>query len=352
MRTHPAETMKKILFMILSVCLAAACLTGCGKKSKFALGQYKGLKYTAQTFEVTDEEIENYVLVLQNQYLTYETLKDRENTEVKSGDIVNIDYQGILEGQTEPFQGGTAAGTHLEIGSGRFIAGFEEGLIGKKPGQAVVLNLTFPEQYYEDLAGKNVKFTVTINAIEKAVVPPATDEMVEDYTEGMFKTLQEYRDYTREYLLKKKQDNFKSTLKEELLQQVVASTKFDTLDEKKLNEYYTTLVNYYAALASSKGISIDTLISATGKSSDEFYAELKAISEKTMKEELVLNEIISKENITLTDEMYNSMISEYMERYEYEDRAKFESDYTVEKIRRSMLFDLALKVILDNAVAE
>ena len=135
MRAHPEETMKKTLLIILSLCLAAACLTGCGKeKSKFSIGNYKGLKYQAQTIEVTDEEVDKLVKSLEEQYITYKIDEARMETPVKSGDVVNIDYEGILAGETKPFDGGSAKGTHLEIGSGRFIAGFEDGLIGKKPG--------------------------------------------------------------------------------------------------------------------------------------------------------------------------------------------------------------------------
>ena len=144
-----------------------------------------------------------------------------------------------------------------------------------------------------------------------------------------------------------------ASLKEELLGQVVAATTFDKLDEKKLEDYYGNLVNYYTALASNRGVSLETYISAYyGKSSNEFYAELKSIAEKTMKEELVLNEIISKEKIELTDASYSEKITEYMDRYGYTDQAKFEQDYTVEKIRQSMLFDLAIQKIIDYAVAE
>ena len=361
MRVHPAETMKKTLLMILSVCLVAACLTGCGKeKSNFSLGEYKGLKYAGQTFEAKDEEVDNLVKALENQYITYETLEDRQDTEVKNGDIVNIDYEGILVGQSTPFDGGTAKGAHLEIGSGNFIDGFESGLIGKKPGETVVLNLQVPDQYYENVAGKKVNFTVKINAIEKKVVPTVTDEMVADYTEGLFKTVEEYRNYARQYIIKQKESTFMTALKDELLKQVISTSKFDKLDEKKLESYYNDLVNYYSALASSKGISMETYIAAyygnTSESaevlSEKFYAELKNVAEKTMKEELVLNEIISKEKITLTDEKYKSMISDYMTKYGYSEQADFEAAYTVEKIRQSMLYDLAMQALVDYAVAQ
>ena len=162
------------------------------------------------------------------------------------------------------------------------------------------------------------------------IIPTISDEMVADYTDGLFKTVAEYRDYAKQYIENQKKESYRVSLKEELLGQVVASTTFDKLDEKKLDDYYSNLVNYYTALASNRGVSIETYISAYyGKSSNEFYAELKSIAEKTMKEELVLNEIISKEKIELTDASYSEKITEYMDRYGYTDQAKFEQDYTV-----------------------
>lgn len=341
--------------MVLAVCLTIAALTACGKeKSRFKLGEYKGLKYTNEEITVTEEDLDALLTSLQNSYLKYETDESRAETVVRKGDVVNIDYSGVLDGETEPFAGGTASGSHLEIGSNNFVSGFEDGLIGSKPGETVTLPLTFPTDYYPQYAGKKVTFTVKINAIEKKILPELTDSLIEDYTEGRMKTIQEYREYAKEYLQASREATFKTNVKNTLLKEIVASSTFDKLDESKVNSGYEDLLNYYTSLASQNSMTLEKYVSASGysKSIQEFYAELKASAEETVKEEIVLNEIVSKEKITLTEENYNALVETYMSRYGYSDKSKFEQDYGVENIRKSMLYDMALKFIFDSAVAE
>lgn len=347
--------MKKRILMILAVCVMLVCLTGCGdRKSRFKLGEYKGLSYKNEEITVSEEDLTALLNSLQNSYVKYEVDESRAEKAIRKGDIVNIDYTGVLEGQTEPFEGGTTKGAHLEIGSGNYIPGFEDGLVGKKVGDTVELKLTFPEQYYTDFAGKNVTFTVKINAIENKIVPELNDALIEDYTEGKIKTIREYKDYAREYLLAQKQANFNTQVKNELLSKIVSTTTFDKMDQQRIDSAYEDLLKYYTSMASQSGLSLEDFVVKSGysKSLQEFYAEMKASAEETVKEEIVLNEIVAKEKITLTDETYNSLIDAYMSRYGYTERDKFEQDYTKDRIRRSMLFDMALKFILDNAKAE
>lgn len=346
--------MKKRLLMLLIAGLMIVGLTACKEKSRFKLGEYKGLTYKNKTIEVTEEDLDALLTSLHNSYLTYETLEERKETPVQKGDVVNIDYVGVLEGQTEPFSGGSANGKHLEIGANEFVPGFEDGLIGARVGDTVKVNLTFPEQYYPEFAGKNVVFTVKINAIEKKVLPELNDSLISDYTEGKITTIQAYKEYAKEYLQASREASFKTEVKGELLDKIVASSTFDKLDQKKVDDCYQDLLKYYNSLASQSNMSLEDYVKESGytKSLQEFYAEMKASAEDTVKQEIVLEEIISKEKISLTEENYNSMIEVYMSRYGYKDKAKFEQDYTVERIRKSMLYDLALKVIFDNAVAE
>lgn len=343
--------MKKYITLSLIVGLLCVCFSGCGKKdSGITLGQYKGLTYKEQTISVSEDEINRLLEGVRNSSIEYEKDESRNETMTKNGDVVNIDYTGILDGESTPFQGGSAKGSHLELGSASFISGFEEGLVGKRVGDTVTLNLTFPTQYYAQYAGKKVTFTVTINAIEKKIVPEMSDALIAKYTDNKIVTVQAYKEYANQYLLAQKNAEFESSLKAELVKRVVQDTKFGKLDQDKLDQYYSDVVKYYNALASRKGLTLETYVANSyGKSMEEFYADLKGVAEETMKEEIVLNEIISKENIVLSDEQYNSMISEYMGNYGYTDRAKFETDYTVAKIRQSMLYDLAMKLITDSA---
>ena len=157
------------------------------------LGEYKGLEVTLESTEVTDEEIDQQVA---SNLSASDKLEEVKEGTVESGDVANIDYEGKLNG--EAFEGGTDKGYDLTIGSGTFIDGFEDGLIGKKIGDTVDLNLTFPENYGStELAGKDVVFTVTINSVKRA--PELTDALVAEISDE-YKTVEEYRNSIKEQL--------------------------------------------------------------------------------------------------------------------------------------------------------
>ena len=163
---------KKIITALLTGVMVLA--VGCGSKAgsgNITLGEYKGITVTSISQDAFDAEINN---ILEGYAEFVEVDRPAQN-----GDIVNINYVGTLDG--EEFEGGadtSDAGTDLELGAGMFIEGFEEGLIGAKAGEEKVLNLKFPEDYYEDLAEKDVVFTVTVNRVQEKVVPELTDEFV------------------------------------------------------------------------------------------------------------------------------------------------------------------------------
>jgi len=190
---------KRVISMaaFLAVALLAA---GCGKKEiKVAdynvddyvkLGDYKNIvvEYT-KSFAVTDEEVEEQIKSILQTNTTFENITNRDTA--KEGDYVNIDYQGKIGGQA--FQGGTATGADIQIGSGTFIPGFEDQLVGAKVGTTFDINVKFPENYKTtDLAGKDAVFTITLNAIRKKVTPELTDEYVQKVS-TQSKTVKEYK---------------------------------------------------------------------------------------------------------------------------------------------------------------
>lgn len=210
--------MKKRMIYMLAVSAMMVWLTACGKQSAdtsginpddyVTLGDYSNLTAEYELKTVSEEDIDNQVDMELGYYIdsynlySYEPVTNRD--EVQDGDMVNIDYVGKKDGVA--FDGGTASGYYLEIGSGTFIPGFEEGLIGKKRGETVDLNLTFPETYHSDeLAGADVVFTVTINEIcdaEKVNTPAYDDELIARLSEfGFgFDSMDAYRENVRQYL--------------------------------------------------------------------------------------------------------------------------------------------------------
>ena len=203
---------RKILFAGLLVTMAVS-MSGCGKADGenadslddinpdeyVTLGDYKNLEINVDHYEVKDDEVKQYVAKDLDNYVDNYDLYDYTTTDkqtVSTNDIVNIDYEGKKDGVA--FSGGTAQGAHLEIGSGRFIDGFEDGLLGANVGDTVELNLTFPEDYGNDeLNGQEVVFTVSINSIDESHLP--------DYDEAFFANLgidnvtnyDEYLDYAK-----------------------------------------------------------------------------------------------------------------------------------------------------------
>ena len=183
---------KKTFLLSLCLCLMLA-FTGCSKNDSTAddnsttenttvasngevtLGEYKGIEVVMESTDVTDAEIQVRLDNFVASNATVEEITDR--TDVQDGDVANIDYVGKIDG--EAFDGGSAEGTDLTIGSGTFIDGFEEQLVGATVGETIDINVTFPENYTsKDLAGKEATFTVTINSIGKSVTPELTDELV------------------------------------------------------------------------------------------------------------------------------------------------------------------------------
>lgn len=323
-------------------------------QDEMILGKYKGLIYENKTFEVSNEEFENLFAVVLENYATYEPIASRKGTTVKRGDFVDIDYSGVLDGQDNPFEGGIGKGYILEIGGGRFIPGVEDGLIDAKQGETVKLSLTFPdEQYYEDFAGKKVTFTVTVNDIVEKKVPEMNDELIAEYSNGQFKTVDDYKTYVSEYIIQKKEQTYMGEVRGILLDQVVSNTKFGKLDSEKLDGYYNDIKSSYASEALKNNMNLEEYLSVTyNMTLGEFDEQLKSVAEQTMKEEMVLNAIISAEKIVLTEEQYRTMAEEYMNELGYTDRMKLEEDYSKEELRQKMLFDLAINVIMENAVAE
>lgn len=346
--------MKKFTRIIFICVMAATVMSACGKKDKeVTLGQYKGLTYEKVDQTVTDAEMDALMASLQKKFIKYEVMEDRAGSTVKNGDFVNIDYSGTLVGETTPFEGGSAKGKHLEIGSKSFIAGFEDGLVGKKVGETFTLHLTFPDNYYATYAGKQVDFVVTINAVEKQIIPEITDQIISDYTSKKYTTVDSYKEYARQFMQTQKEVQYEDKVKNDLVKQVIRNAKFSKIDQKKLDGYYNDILTYYNTLAVNNDMSLEHYILTTRmETMDEFRAELRGLAEDTLKESLVLNEIISKEKITLSEEQYRTNMPEYLEEYGFTTQEEFEKAYTVQKIRQSMLYDMAMQFLYDNAVGQ
>ncbi|WP_394523794.1 trigger factor [Lacrimispora sp. JR3] len=318
--------MKKIFKVCMCGLIAATLISGCSKKDvketagskteatessaqetvavkdltdidngKVTLGKYKGIEVTKEKVEVTDEEINQAI----ESDLSAKMKKVDVDRPVKDGDVVNIDYVGTKDGVA--FEGGTAKGTDLTIGSNQFIDGFEDGLIGAKKGDKVSLNLTFPEKYKNaDLAGKPVVFEVTINSVQEKQIPELNDAFVQENTS--FKTIDEYKEDKKQTLLKSKNEQAEQKVKNDIYTAIAKEAKVEPKQEA-IDANYDNLIAKYTNQASSYGMDFATFIGAfTGMKEEDFKTAAKAQAEEVVKQRLIVNAIALKENIKVTDD--------------------------------------------------
>lgn len=354
---------KKIAALFMAAALAAVA-AGCAKKaqddttaasteaetdeyvaeSSVTLGEYKGISVTVSEATVTDEEVQNQIQQVLNSKAEYREV-DRA---AQTGDQVNIDYKGLLDG--EAFDGGTAEGYDLTLGSGSFIDGFEDGLVGAVKGEKRDLNLTFPEEYPNnpDLAGKAVVFEVTVNEVKERTVPELTDEFVATVSpdDG---TVEKYRESTRENLLEQKQlaiDNQRDT---DILNKVVDNADI-VCSTASIDEAYDTQLKAYTNMLSAYGVDLATYASLIGKDEDSFKQEIREEAKEMAKQSLVLDEIAKEENITVNDEDKEALAKLYG--YDSLDAMLQNDNITQEMVDETALMKKTLDFLVENANIE
>lgn len=344
---------KKALVMGMMVGMmtfAMGCSSSSVNPDKYVtLGQYKGLEVARQAVDVTEDEVEAEIQYMLEQQSTTEDVKDR--TTVEDGDIVNIDYAGKQDGLA--FEGGTATAFDLTIGSGTFIPGFEDGIIGKEVGDTFDLDLTFPETYSNnpDLAGKAVVFTVTVNGIKHKVVPELDDAFVKSLSADV-STVAEFKDKIREELLKSKQDSADSQMLTDLWNQVIeGSTVSDDVPAELIEEKTQTMYNNAKKYAESFNMDFATFLTQyMGLTEEGFADEASKYASDAAKETLVLEAIAKAEKLELTKEEIAEAVTEYTTLYGYEteDAFKAENDMTAfeEHVLRTKIEDF----LKENAV--
>ncbi|MEG2773924.1 MAG: FKBP-type peptidyl-prolyl cis-trans isomerase [Acetivibrio sp.] len=344
---------KKIIVTTLILSMMAA-LSGCGKKEPpsvgivdeaakvVTLGDYKGLEMTVA--EVTEENVNEYINTnLLQSKATYEQIKDRK---VKDGDTVNINYVGKKDGTA--FEGGTddsEAGMNLTIGSHSFIEGFEEGLIGSKPGDKIDLNLTFPKDYTkEDLQGAAVVFTVDVNYIcGKSVVPELTEEFITANTE--YDTLDDYKAFVKETLT----TNNQATAKEAVWGQAVSNAKIKEYSQKDIDAALDSMKSYYTNMASYYQTDLPTVLNMYGTSEETFNEDMLETAKQIVGEKLVSLAIVKAEKAEITDELYKSKSEEYAKNYGYKTVDELEKAVPKETIREQIYIELGKQFVIDNA---
>ncbi|MCD8023720.1 MAG: trigger factor [Lachnospiraceae bacterium] len=309
------------------------------------LGEYKGLTIQVDPVEVTDED----VLAEAEDLISYSDAVEllTEGT-VQEGDVVDITYVGTMDG--EEFDGGSGD-YELEIGSGTFIDGFEEGLIGVEVGETVELELTFPEDYYyTDLAGQPVVFTVTVNGIQS--IPELTDEVVETATGGEYTDVDSFLAYIREYLEEDADYEYLYYVQEALYTALAAGSEVSGYPQDLVDYCVDDAIAYYELVAYYYGMEYSELIEYYFGSEEYFLELLDAAVKESLQQEMLLMAVAETEGMELSDEEYEEGLAQYAEDYGYDSGEEMEADYGETEMRRYILLDKVYAFLQENAVIE
>ncbi len=305
------------------------------------LGQYKGLSAKKDEVKVTDEDVDKELEAARKRSARILTVDDRE---AQMGDTANIDFDGYLDG--ERFDGGKAEGYDLELGSGSFVPGFEEQVVGMKIGEEKDINITFPEDYVADLAGKPVVFKVKLNSLSAKELPELDDEFAKDVSE--FDTLDEYKADIRAKQEKQQQELADNKFRSDIIRQACDNMTVDipaVMVDDKLEE----MVRNYAANFgfTDRNTSLEDLLKMMGVDA----AAIRPSAEMQVKTELLLEAVVKAENMEVTQEEAD----EYMNKVAEGIGAKVEdmkNYFSKEFIEDELKKERATNIIIDSAVEE
>lgn len=307
------------------------------------LGQYRGLEVTRQETLVSDDEI--------NEELKREQEKNSRLVEVdrpvQDGDTVILDYSGSVDG--EKFDGGTAENQTLVIGSGSFIPGFEEQLVGMAKDETKDITVTFPEEYHaEELAGKEAVFTCTIHKIQEKELPELDDEFAQDVSE--FETLDEYKKSIMDRLTERKQRSAKTAQENEAVDKVIAASEMD-IPEAMIDSQVTSMYQDYARQLQSQGIPIDTYLQYMGTSEEKVKSDMRPQALKQIQTRLVLEEVAKAESLEPNDLRLEEEIDKIAKQYQMETEKLKQSigDFEREQMKKDIAVQEAITLILDTA---
>lgn len=308
------------------------------------LGQYKGLEVKKGQVKVTKKEIEAELKNYQNQFAE---LVIKEEGTVENGDTAVIDFEGFKDG--EAFEGGKGENYPLEIGSGSFIPGFEEQLVGMGIDEEKEINVTFPENYQAaELAGQAVVFKVKVHEIKSKVLPEIDDELAKDVNIDGIETLADLETYTKEQIKNRKQSEVESKFSDDIFNAVIENTPLEVPEVMVETEVQQMLREVEQNL-SQQGLNMELFQQLTGKTMDDMKAEMREQAEKRVKFNLILAEIVKAENIEVSEEEVDEEIKEIATYYSREfDEVKKLFESQLGQIKSDLATRKAVQLIKDN----
>ncbi|ENI2709025.1 trigger factor [Listeria monocytogenes] len=313
-------------------------------KPEVKLGDYKGLEVEKRETELTTEELEAELKQLQERQAE---LVVKEDAPAENGDTVILDFEGFKDGVA--FEGGQAENHSLELGSGQFIPGFEEKLVGLKAGDEADIELTFPEEYHaEDLAGQPVVFKVKLHEIKTKEVPALDDELAKDIDEEV-ETLDELKEKISKRLQEAKEESVAQAKQEEVIAKAVENAEVD-IPHAMVHHEADHLMNHFAQDLQAQGLTPELYYQFTGQTEEAMHAQMEKDAEKRVKMNLVLEAIAEAENIEPTEEAVDEEISTLAEKYGMEKDAVRAALGDMSELKSDLKIRKAIDVLLDSAV--
>jgi len=312
-------------------------------KPEFELSEYKGIKLKEIVHNVSDEDVDADLLQKQERSSRLVSVEDRA---VMPGDVANINFEGFADGVA--FPGGKGENFDLTIGSGQFIPGFEEQIVGKNIGEEFDVNVTFPEEYHaEELKGKPAVFKVKVNSIQYKELPELDDEFAKDVSE--FDTLDELKADIRAKLEAKALENTKTEKENAVMDALIEATEIlvpDCMIESRIND----IIRENNMRMQSQGISFEQYLGYMGMNIDQYKEMMKPQAQKQIKGNLILEKVIEAEAFEISDEKYEEKLKSMAEQYGMEvEKIKELLGNNADAIKEDMKFEIAIEFLVENA---
>ena len=313
-------------------------------KPEVTLGEYKGVEVPKSETEVTDEDIDAEIKKEQEKNSRTVTVEDRG---AENGDITTSDFEGFVDGVA--FEGGKGTDYPLTLGSGSFIPGFEDQLVGAKAGNHVEVNVTFPEEYQAaELAGKAAVFQCDVKKVETKELPELDDDFAQDVSE--FDTLAEYREDVKKNLTEKKEKEARAAKENTAVDKAIENAEME-IPDAMLNTQVRQMMNDFASRMQSQGLTMEQYFQFTGMTAEKMQEEMKPQALKRIQTRLVLEKIAETENIEVSEDEVNEEIGKMAEMYKMEaDKLKeLLGDRELEQMKKDMAVQKAVTLVADEA---
>lgn len=344
---------KKIVMLLTGAFAASMILAGCSRSTgletdELTISKYKGVEVDEieKPDEVTDEDVEAYIQsILQSNAVT----QDITDRAVQDGDTATIDFVGKIDGVE--FEGGSSTDYPLTIGSGMFIDGFEDSVIGHNIGDTYDWEGMFPEDYGNaDYAGKPVVFTITVKAVTQQEVPELDDDFVKSVSEES-ETVEEYKKEVKAQLEEDAQSDYEDSLSQAVWQAVLDNTEVTKYREEEVKEISDSLIEQYKTAAEYYGQEYEDFIETQmGYSVEDFEEQVDEAAKASVKQTMVTEAIAEKEKIKLTDEEYEAQLEQMAEDYGYTDVDSLKESAEEEDLKDIALNNMVKAWLTENCI--